>query len=47
MEAAIEARVFADVSRAPDGGRGYEGVFERADDYWNPFELSPHLSSRA
>jgi beta-lysine 5,6-aminomutase alpha subunit len=38
LEAAIEARVFADVSRTPTGGRGYEGVFERADDYWNPFE---------
>ena len=35
---AIEARVFADVSRPPDGGRGFEGVFERAADYWNPFE---------
>jgi beta-lysine 5,6-aminomutase alpha subunit len=35
---AIEAAVFADVSRAPDGGRGFDGVFARADDYWNPFE---------
>ncbi len=35
---AIEARVFADVSRPPDGGRGFDGVFERAGDYWNPFE---------
>ena len=35
---AIEARVFADVSRPPDGGRGFDGVFERAPDYWNPFE---------
>ena len=35
---AIEARAFADVSRAPSGGRGFEGVFERAADYWNPFE---------
>ncbi len=35
---AIEARVFADVSRLPDGGRGAEGVFDRAADYWNPFE---------
>jgi beta-lysine 5,6-aminomutase alpha subunit len=38
LEAAIEARVFADVSRTPAGGRGYEGVFAKADDYWNPFE---------
>jgi beta-lysine 5,6-aminomutase alpha subunit len=35
---AIEARVFADVSRPPNGGRGFEGVFARAGDYWNPFE---------
>jgi beta-lysine 5,6-aminomutase alpha subunit len=35
---AIEAGVFADVSRSPDGGRGFDGVFERAADYWNPFE---------
>ncbi|PZR56346.1 MAG: D-lysine 5,6-aminomutase subunit alpha [Candidatus Meridianibacter frigidus] len=35
---AIEERTFADVSRSPDGGRGFEGVFERAPDYWNPVE---------
>ena len=35
---AIEAATFADVSRAPDGGRGFEGVFARAADYFNPFE---------
>jgi len=35
---AIEAAAFADVSRPPDGGRGFDGVFARADDYWNPFE---------
>jgi beta-lysine 5,6-aminomutase alpha subunit len=35
---AIEAGVFADVSRPPDGGRGFDGVFERASDYFNPFE---------
>src|SRR5579862_1573785 len=35
---AIEAATFADVSRAPDGGRGFEGVFARASDYYNPFE---------
>jgi len=38
LEAAIEARAFADVSRTPTGGRGYEGVFKRASEYWNPFE---------
>jgi len=35
---AIEARSFADVSRPPDGGRGFDGVFARSADYWNPFE---------
>ncbi len=38
LMAAIEARYFADVSRPPAGGRGFDGVFERAPDYWNPFE---------
>jgi beta-lysine 5,6-aminomutase alpha subunit len=35
---AIEAATFADVSRAPEGGRGFDGVFARAADYYNPFE---------
>ena len=35
---AIQERSFADVSRPPDGGRGFEGVFARAEGYWNPFE---------
>ncbi len=35
---AIEAAVFADVSRAPEGGRGFEGVYTRSRDYYNPFE---------
>ncbi|HEV2261234.1 MAG TPA: lysine 5,6-aminomutase subunit alpha [Candidatus Rubrimentiphilum sp.] len=38
LMAAIEAGVFADVSRSPEGGRGFEGVFARSADYWNPFE---------
>ncbi|MHB8433434.1 MAG: lysine 5,6-aminomutase subunit alpha [Candidatus Tyrphobacter sp.] len=38
LTSAIEASVFADVSRSPEGGRGLEGVFERAEGYWNPFE---------
>jgi beta-lysine 5,6-aminomutase alpha subunit len=38
LTSAIEAAVFADVSRSPEGGRGLEGVFERAEGYWNPFE---------
>ncbi len=35
---AIQASVFADVSRPPDGGRGFDGVFRRSPNYWNPFE---------
>ena len=35
---AIEAALFADVKRSPDGGRGFDGVFSRAADYLNPFE---------
>jgi beta-lysine 5,6-aminomutase alpha subunit len=34
---AIERKTFADVSRSPDGGRGYEGVFAKDPGYWNPF----------
>ncbi len=38
LMASIEAGVFADVKRSPEGGRGFDGVFERAPNYWNPFE---------
>jgi beta-lysine 5,6-aminomutase alpha subunit len=34
---ALEAGEFADVKRDPRGGRGFEGVFEMAPDYFNPF----------
>lgn len=47
---AVEKAEFADVSRAPDGGKGLEGVFPRAAGYSNPFEdlLHQHLGiSRA
>ncbi|MBV9262780.1 MAG: D-lysine 5,6-aminomutase subunit alpha, partial [Candidatus Eremiobacteraeota bacterium] len=44
---AIEAATFADVSRTPDGGRGFEGVFERAPDYFNPFEEALCLTATA
>jgi beta-lysine 5,6-aminomutase alpha subunit len=37
LMAAIDAKVFADVKRSPDGGRGFDGVFEKAPGYWNPF----------
>ncbi len=43
LMASIETGFFADVRRSPDGGRGFDGVFERDARYWNPFEdaLSP------
>ena len=34
---ALELGEFADVKRDPGGGRGFEGVFRRRDDYFNPF----------
>ncbi|MEB3196690.1 MAG: lysine 5,6-aminomutase subunit alpha [Candidatus Sericytochromatia bacterium] len=37
LVAAIGEGCFADVRRAPDGGKGLEGVFEKAPDYLNPF----------
>ncbi len=43
----IEGKVFADVSRSPDGGRGFNGVFEKAPDYWNPFADELALTSSA
>jgi beta-lysine 5,6-aminomutase alpha subunit len=47
LMASIADGAFADVKRAPDGGRGLDGVFERAADYWNPFEdaLQPAAAS--
>jgi len=38
LMASIEAKTFADVKRSPDGGRGFDGVFARGQEYWNPFE---------
>ena len=37
LMASIEEKSFADVSRGRDGGRGFEGVFDKGPDYWNPF----------
>ena len=34
---AIEQKCFAEVSRKIDGGKGYQGVFERGPNYLNPF----------
>ncbi len=44
---AIEDKSFADVSRSPHGGRGFEGVFSRSSDYWNPFEEALSASPAA
>ncbi|HET6275262.1 MAG TPA: lysine 5,6-aminomutase subunit alpha [Candidatus Cybelea sp.] len=44
---AIEAASFADVSRTPEGGRGFDGVFARAHDYYNPFEDALSTSLRS
>lgn len=35
---AIEHGQFAEMPRAKDGGKGYDGVFERSRKYYNPFE---------
>jgi beta-lysine 5,6-aminomutase alpha subunit len=34
----IAGKAFADVSRPPDGGRGFAGVVAKRETYWNPFE---------
>jgi beta-lysine 5,6-aminomutase alpha subunit len=34
---ALEAGLFADIKRSPEGGRGLEGVISRNDRYFNPF----------
>lgn len=34
---AIENKKFAEVSRPKNGGKGLEGVVQKADDYYNPF----------
>ena len=37
MMAAIGKARFGDTSRAPDGGKGLDGVVEKGPDYFNPF----------
>lgn len=34
---ALEAGLFADIKRSPEGGRGLEGVIKRNERYFNPF----------
>ncbi len=35
---AVEQGMFAEVKRPKTGGKGLEGVYEKSEDYWNPFE---------
>jgi beta-lysine 5,6-aminomutase alpha subunit len=35
---ALEAGLFADIKRSPEGGRGLEGVIKRSESYFNPFD---------
>jgi beta-lysine 5,6-aminomutase alpha subunit len=35
---AIEDKMFADISRPKNGGKGLEGVYEKGPGYWNPVE---------
>ncbi len=37
LPAAIGKGMFAEISRTPRGGKGLDGVIQRADDYYNPF----------
>ena len=34
---ALEKGIFGDVKRPRDGGKGLDGVFEKSDNYYNPF----------
>lgn len=40
LPAAIGQGLFAEISRTPTGGKGLDGVIQKADNYYNPF---PHL----
>ncbi|OGR44682.1 MAG: D-lysine 5,6-aminomutase subunit alpha [Elusimicrobia bacterium GWA2_61_42] len=35
---AIETAMFAEIKRPRDGGKGFDGVYEKTADYWNPVE---------
>ncbi len=37
LAAAIGQGMFAEISRTPTGGKGLDGVLQKADDYYNPF----------
>jgi len=40
LPSAIGKGLFAEISRTPTGGKGLDGVIQKATDYYNPF---PHL----
>ena len=46
---AVEEKMFADISRPKNGGKGLEGVYEKSDSYWNPIEeylnIELHINS--
>ncbi len=35
---AVERGMFAEIKRSKNGGKGLEGVYEKSEEYWNPFE---------
>ncbi|MBI9100225.1 MAG: lysine 5,6-aminomutase subunit alpha [Spirochaetaceae bacterium] len=35
---AVEDKMFADISRPKNGGKGFGGVYEKSEGYWNPIE---------
>ncbi|MFA7576653.1 MAG: lysine 5,6-aminomutase subunit alpha [Candidatus Muiribacteriota bacterium] len=35
---AVEEGMFADIKRFKQGGKGFEGVYEKSPEYWNPVE---------
>jgi beta-lysine 5,6-aminomutase alpha subunit len=35
---AVELKMFADISRPKNGGKGLNGVYEKSRSYWNPIE---------
>ena len=37
LPAAISQAMFAEIARTPSGGKGLDGVIEKAEDYYNPF----------
>jgi hypothetical protein len=40
LAGAIGKGLFAEISRTPTGGKGLDGVIQKASNYYNPF---PHL----